>query len=62
VYKLFPINKEVMMKALLSVLVLSLVVVLSAGCSTMQPPRYSIFVDNIQELKNYTDAQVQVSA
>jgi len=50
-----------MMKALLSVLVLSLVVVLSAGCSTMQPPRYSIFVDNIQELKNYTDAQVQVS-
>lgn len=49
------------MKALLSVVFLSLVVVLSTGCSTMQPPRYSISVDNIQELKNYPEAQVQVS-
>lgn len=49
------------MQARLSAVVLSLVVVLSTGCSTMQPPRYSISVDNIQALKNYADAQIQVS-
>lgn len=32
-----------------------------AGCSTMQLPRYSISVDNVQALKKYENAKVIVS-
>ena len=39
---------------------LALVVSLSA-CSTMQPPRYSISVDNVQALKKYEDARLIVA-
>ena len=31
-----------------------------AGCSTMQPPRYSVSVDNIQTLKKYDGAEAEV--
>ena len=37
----------------LSLLVLS-------GCSTMQPPRYAISVDNIQKLKTFEDVKVEM--
>ena len=40
--------------------ILSSVVFLLTACSTMQPPRYSVSVDNIQSLKTYQGAQVQV--
>lgn len=30
-----------------------------SACSTMQPPRYAISVDNIQKLKTYEDAKVE---
>jgi hypothetical protein len=45
------------MKKLLPVMMLVLV----AGCSTMQPPRYSVSVDNVQTLKSYENAQLVVS-
>lgn len=32
-----------------------------AGCSTMQPPRYAISVDNVQALKQYDNKKVMVS-
>jgi hypothetical protein len=32
-----------------------------AACSTMQPPRYSISVDNVQALKKFEDANLMVS-
>ena len=32
-----------------------------AACSTMQPPRYSISVDNVQALKKFEDASLMVS-
>lgn len=31
------------------------------ACSTMQPPRYSISVDNVQALKKYDSAEVKIS-
>jgi hypothetical protein len=31
-----------------------------SACSTMQPPRYAVSVDNIQELKKHDGAQAQV--
>ena len=40
-------------------LVLALIAL--SGCSTMQPPRYSISVDNVEALKKYEDAQLTVS-
>lgn len=39
-------------------LVLSLL--LMAGCSTMQPPRYSVSVDNVQALKAYQGAKAEM--
>lgn len=39
--------------------ILSIMVIL-AGCSTMQPPRYSISVDNIQKLKSYEGSETQI--
>lgn len=41
------------------VLVAVVLLILSA-CSTMQAPRYSISVDNIQKLKSYEDVKVEV--
>ncbi len=40
-------------------LILSLLIAIS-GCSTMQPPRYSVSVDNIQALKKYDNAKAEV--
>lgn len=34
---------------------------LLSGCSTMQPPRYAISVDNVQNLKKYENRHVMVS-
>lgn len=31
------------------------------GCSTMQPPRYSVSVDNVQVLKQYENAMFKIS-
>lgn len=45
------------MKRILIICSLSLL----AGCSTMQPPRYAVSVDNIQELKKFDSAQVALS-
>lgn len=36
--------------------------VLLAGCSTMQPPRYSVSVDNIQTLKKFEDSKLIFSS
>ena len=36
------------------------IVVALAGCSTMQPPRYAVSVDNIQALKVFEGSQVEV--
>lgn len=38
-----------------------LVVLTLSACSTMQPPRYAISVDNIQALKQYHGARVAVA-
>jgi hypothetical protein len=35
--------------------VLALSIVALSACSTMQPPRYSVSVDNIQTLKKLTE-------
>lgn len=40
--------------------ILSLAALLLISCSTMQPPRYSVSVDNIQSLKMHQGAQVKV--
>ena len=45
------------MKAVLLVLVLLLL----SACSTMQPPRYSISVDNIQTMKSYNGAKAEIT-
>jgi hypothetical protein len=39
-----------------------LALLLLSACSTMQPPRYSISVDNIQKLKTYEGAKVQIAS
>lgn len=36
------------------------VVMMISACSTMQPPRYAVSVDNIQALKSYTGSKVEV--
>jgi len=42
--------------------IILLVIMVSLGaCSTMQPPRYSISVDNVQALKKYENANFMVS-
>ncbi|WP_045856551.1 hypothetical protein [Teredinibacter purpureus] len=45
-----------MKKIFLLVIMVSL-----AACSTMQPPRYSISVDNVQALKEYENVSLMVS-
>ncbi|MEJ2181402.1 MAG: hypothetical protein P8Y28_13445 [Gammaproteobacteria bacterium] len=45
------------MKAVILVLALSMI----SACSTMQPPRYSISVDNIQTLKTFNGTKAQVT-
>ncbi|MFL0803838.1 MAG: hypothetical protein K6L81_08970 [Agarilytica sp.] len=42
-------------------ILLILVVTSLFACSTMQPPRYAISVDNVQALKKYHDATLMVS-
>lgn len=39
---------------------LAICIVLLAGCSTMQPPRYSVSVDNIQALKTYRGTKAEI--
>ena len=48
------INSDILNKILICC-----VVALTYGCSTMQPPRYSVSVDNIQILKQFEGAKVQ---
>ena len=36
-------------------------IIFLAGCSTMQPPRYSISVDNVQAIKKFNDTKLTVS-
>lgn len=43
------------------ILALLLVVSLLSACSTMQPPRYSVSVDNIQALKSYNGIKAEVA-
>ena len=45
------------MKAVLVVLLLLFL----TACSTMQPPRYSISVDNIQKMKSYNGAKAEIT-
>ena len=48
-----------MQHAIKLVAIVAIFVMLSA-CSTMQPPRYSVSVDNVQKLKQYQGAQIGV--
>ena len=43
------------------VLTLITIVALMSACSTMQPPRYSVSVDNIQALKTFNGAKAEVT-
>ena len=47
------------MKSIIKIVSLSFVLLLAA-CSTMQPPRYSISVDNIQTLKKFKGVKAEV--
>ncbi|MBT6914582.1 MAG: hypothetical protein HOA38_03990 [Candidatus Marinimicrobia bacterium] len=40
---------------------LLLILTLASGCSTMQPPRYSISVDNIQIMKSFNGVKAKVA-
>lgn len=42
--------------------VIATLLVILSGCSTMQPPRYSVSVDNIQALKQYEGAKAEVTS
>jgi hypothetical protein len=42
------------------ILFVALAVLMLSACSTMQPPRYAISVDNIQKLKSYEGGKVEV--
>ena len=42
------------------ILFVALAVLMLSACSTMQPPRYAISVDNIQKLKSYEGTKVEV--
>ena len=44
----------------IDVAVLSIGMLLLTSCSTMQPPRYSISVDNLERLRTFEGAQVRV--
>lgn len=39
---------------------MAVAVLMLSACSTMQPPRYAISVDNIQKLKSYEGVKVEV--
>ncbi len=43
-----------------NIIFISAVVLLLSACSTMQPPRYSVSVDNIQKLKTFGNVQSKV--
>ena len=45
-----------------NVILVALILIVITGCSTMQPPRYSVSVDNMQILKIYEGTKVQVSS
>jgi hypothetical protein len=36
-------------------------ILVMTGCSTMQPPRYNVSVDNIQALKNYDGSEAEIT-
>ena len=42
------------------IIFMAVAVLMLSACSTMQPPRYAISVDNIQNLKNYKGVKAQV--
>ena len=42
------------------ILLIAMATLLLSSCSTMQPPRYAISVDNIQKLKSYEGAKVEI--
>lgn len=42
------------------ILLVGLVAIALSACSTMQPPRYAISVDNIQKLKSYSGAKAEI--
>ena len=44
------------------ILLMAMATVLLSSCSTMQPPRYAISVDNIQKLKAYDGTKVELSS
>lgn len=50
-----------MKKSLKEVLFFVLLVSLISSCSTMQPPRYAVSVDNIQKLETYETAKTKVA-
>ncbi len=43
-------------------LIIIMLAALLSACSTMQPPRYSISVDNIEKMKTYSDARVFIQS
>lgn len=50
------------MKKIINRYILFFCVLLLTACSTMTPPRYSVSVDNIQILKTYDSAKVEVAS
>ena len=42
------------------IVIMAIAVLMLSACSTMQPPRYAISVDNIQKLKSFSGAKVEV--
>jgi hypothetical protein len=42
------------------IVIMAITALLLSACSTMQPPRYAVSVDNIQQLKNYSNAKAEV--
>jgi hypothetical protein len=44
------------------IIILLMLSAMVTACSTMQPPRYSVSVDNIQALKKYKEAKTMVSS
>ncbi len=39
---------------------MAIALLMLSACSTMQPPRYAVSVDNIQKLKSYEGVKVEV--
>ena len=44
------------------IIVMAIAALVLPACSTMQPPRYSVSVDNIQKLKSYSGAKAEVTS